>query len=390
MLWDVLSRNKNTFSLTFCISFSLICLVWQGNIFARAVSSIGKVSDRLAGVLASGFRMSDNIWIELDRYRELEKRYAAAQKLLEEYRLEKDKFDVLKRDNLSLREQLNFPRLSDDYAEVQAEVLGIRLNSISPRILINKGRDDGISVFMPVIGRAHDEDRHLIRAVVGMVVYADASTSIVQPITHPSFRLGVRIPDNKQWAMLSGNSGRMSEVLLSYIATDDERNKTTLAQSGAALDQPFLVYTSGDGGIFPRGIPVGRITREGPRESDFRTAYVRPIAPLASLDFVTVILKKPESWSEKWKEEEAADEHLVTEFGPAVFPEEETTRTAPERKPEATEKAPEKPVEKAPEKAAESGAEKAPATGPEKTEGQAPSAQPGGRRRIQNLPAAPN
>jgi rod shape-determining protein MreC len=325
MLWDILSRNKNTLSLSFTLTFSFVCLVWQGNFIARGVGFFGKVTDRISGALNSGLSLPGNIWVELDRYRELEQRYAAAQKLIEEYRLEKDKFDILKQDNRSLREALDF-QIGGEYPEVRAEVLGIRLNTISPRILIDKGRDAGIEPFMPVYARAHDKEQNLIRAAVGIVVAADSGTAVIQPLNHPAFRLGVRIPDTGQWAMLSGNSGKINDLLLSYVSPDYGAEGNPVVDPAAVVKGEKVVYTSGEGGIFPRGIPVGVFASEGGMSGDFRTAYVRPFAPISRLEFVTVILKKPEPWTQSWNRDENWGDHLVTEFGEPVYPEKDIRR----------------------------------------------------------------
>ena len=356
MLWDILWRKKNTISLTFCLSFSILCLVWQGNVFSRSAGFIGGLSDRLSGALNSGLQFTGTLWVQLDQYRELEKRYAAAQKLLEEYRLEKDKFDVLKRENESLRKQLDFA-VSPDFPEIKAEVLGMRLSSISPRIIIGRGIKDGVSAHMPVITRCYDNKQNLIRAVVGIVIAADTNTSIVQPLTHASFRLGVQMPETGQWAILSGNSGSITQALLTYISSDAAADKATISHTEFKLKLQQTVYTSGAGGIFPRGIPVGILVREGRRDGEFKTAYVKPFASFDSLDYVTVILKKPENWSINKGSQENWDEHLITPFGEPVYPEDKLHKNK-QKKEKDKEKEKEKDKEKEKEKEKEKSQDK--------------------------------
>lgn len=340
MFWDIFWRNKNGISLGFCLSFSVLCLIWQGNIFARGASVIGKLSDRLSGALSSSLRATGTIWVEIDRYRELEARYAAAQKRLEEYRLEKDKFDHLLRENIRLRRLFGFSRLTE-YPEIKAEVLSIRLNSISPRIIINRGTKDGVNIYMPVITRAHDADQNLIRCVVGMVIDVDSNSAVVQPLVHAGFRLGVRLPESGRWAVLSGNSGSITEAELIYIARDFSPEKATVDHTESPLKPGTAVVTSGAGGIFPGGIPVGTLQREGGRDGEFRTAFIRPYAPLSNLDYVTVIQKKPEVWARKKAKGKDWEEHLITPFGTPEFPEELRIAKTEHKKP-APAKLPEK------------------------------------------------
>ena len=319
MFGELFWRNRNTTSLTFCLGISFISMVWQGNLLSRGVGVIGGVGDRISNALNSTLRFTGTVFVELDRYRELERRYASAQKRLEEYRLEKDKFDALRAENDRLRKDAGFlPRV--DYRELEAEVLGVRLNSISPRIIIGKGTRDGVQVYMPVITRAHDKDQNLIRAAVGIVIAADESSAIVQPLTHGSFRLGVRLGETGQWAILSGNSGSISHAKLTYIAAEAEPNKVTISRFEGVLKEGTPVVTSGGSGLFPPGVPVGTVQSEGGRLDQFRTALLKPYAAIDRLDFVTVILKPIQPWSERVQlRKKGWDEHLQTPFGDADF-----------------------------------------------------------------------
>ena len=324
MLIDILSRNRNVASLTFCLSFSILCILWQSNPFAQGVGYFGMLADRISGTLSSGLRFTGTLWVELDQYRELEQKYESAQAAIEQYRLEKDKFDLLTAENLQLRNALGFDPHSE-FKEVRAEVLGIRLNSISPRIIIDKGSDDGLRPLMPVLARAHDLENNLVRCVVGVVAAVDSSTAIVQPITHPGFRMCVRIEETGEWSILSGKSGRATQVQLQYLTANNAPEQAVLTHSDIKIIKNRYVLSSGDGGIFPPGIPVGVIAEEGPRDGEFRTAYV------------TVVLKSPEKWATGWEQKERWEVHLETEFGPPVYTETtETSKPAPQPTPRET------------------------------------------------------
>lgn len=319
MLWDTLWRNRIILSLGFCLSFSLLCIFWQRNPLSQRIDYIGHFADRVSGFINSSLSYTGTLWVALDEYRNLEERYNKAQKLLESYRLEKDKFSFLKRQNQNLRKALAF-QASSAYPEVRAEVLGVRLNSISPRIIIAKGEEHGIRSFMPVITRTHDHRNNLIRSVVGITVFTKGDTALVQPLIHPSFELGVRIEHSQEWAILSGNSGRTNEVLLTYITSDFSPKQAILTQSTIPLIKNAVVNTSGAGGIFPPGIPIGVVSGTGRRKYDFQTAYVLPFVRISELSYVSVIIKKVEKWARVWKEDLGWQEHLKTEFGEPLYP----------------------------------------------------------------------
>ncbi len=319
MLWEIFWRNKNIFSLGFCLSFSLLCILWQRNPFSSQIGYIGRFTDRISGIINSSFDFTNTLWVEIGKYRSLEQRYIQAQKMIEEYRLEKSKFDFLQSQNKYLREALGFKPLRK-YPEVRAEVLGIRLNSISPRIIIDKGSKDGLKPLMPVVTRAYDYEQNIVHSVVGLIVMADLDIAVVQPLIHPNFQLGVRIEASREWAILSGNSGRLEEALLTYITTDFLPEQAIVTQSESPLPKNAQVYTSGSGGIFPPGIPIGLISGIGRHKNDFRTAYVKPFVQISEIDYVLVILKEVESWSASWQKQMHWEEYLKTEFGEPKYP----------------------------------------------------------------------
>ena len=303
----------------FCLSFSLLCIFWQRNPLSQKMGYVGRFADRVSSFMNSSLHYTGTLWVELDKYRTLQERYERAQETIESYRLGKDKFAFLQRENQNLREALGL-RTAVFYPEVRAEVLGIRLNSISPRIIIGKGQKDGIKSFMPVLAWAHDPKNNLIQGVVGITVVAEEETALVQPLTHPSFELGVRIEHSQEWAILSGNSGRANEALLTYITSNFAPKQPILSQSTIPLAKEALVYTSGAGGVFPSGISVGLVSGIGRRKYDFKTAYVQPFVKINELSYVSVIIKEVERWSRVWKKEPHWQDYLKTEFGTPVYP----------------------------------------------------------------------
>lgn len=319
MLWDIIGRYKNHVSLSFCVIFSLTSIVWHSkrNPFAKTASYIGTGADRISGVLNSGFQLTGVLWVEIAKYQELESRYEQAQKTIEKYSLEKDRFDSLRLENDRLRRILSFS-VKDEYPEVKAEVLGIRLNSISPRIIINKGEEDGIRPFMPVYTSAFDSENNNIRAIVGMVALTGKHISVIQPIIHPDFSIGIRIPASGHWAILSGNSRKKGRMVLSDLS-DQSIEPTAIRKDQVFLSNDRIVITSGGDGIYPAGIPVGILEKKISELNDSTVAYVKPLVPISRLDFVHVVIKSPEKWAENWQKKINWEEHLETEFGPPVY-----------------------------------------------------------------------
>jgi len=320
MLWDVIWRYKNNFSLIFCVTFSITSILWHTNTnpFARSVNYFGVLADRMSGFLNSGLRFTDGVWVEFAEYRELELRYEKAQKTIEDFRLERDKLDILRQENERLRRILDI-NVSEENDIVKAEVLGVRLNSISPRIIIDKGSASGIKPFMPVYAEAHDSSRNIIRAIVGMVASTGENVSVIQPIIHPDFKMGVRIPNTGHWAIISGNSGKKGRLLLKDFALENQ-SVNIFREAAQVKYEDNMIVTSGEGGVFPSGIPVGLLEKSMSDLAENEIVYVMPLAPIGKLDIVSVILKTPEVWNDTWQKNIDWEEHLHTEFGPPQYP----------------------------------------------------------------------
>jgi rod shape-determining protein MreC len=63
-----------------------------------------------------------------------------------------------------------------------------------------------------------------------------------------------------------------------------------MARDGASIQVGDLVVTSGMGGLFPRGIPIGRIRAIEDRGSAlFHYATITPIVDLARIDEVLLV-----------------------------------------------------------------------------------------------------
>ncbi|MCE9501349.1 MAG: rod shape-determining protein MreC, partial [Leptospira sp.] len=289
MLWDRINQYKEPVSVTFCILFSFTSLFWNGNLFVRGVASSKALSDTVSASIDSVGDLLKSSYKKLESFETVRKERDFYQKIAEEYKLLPQDLEKLKNENDALRKELGFsPKI--DYPTVKSEILSVRLNSIYRTIIIDKGSDSGIKPYMPVIGRAIDEKGQVLQALVGKVIAVSGSSSVVQPLINSNFTMGIRLPGTNLWASLSGNSGRGTEAILSFIDNGiiiDPRVFSTFQPGPNPLSTDTLstaslsklgkgVFTSGGSGIFPAGIPVGVITEEGARTGSFKTAYLRP------------------------------------------------------------------------------------------------------------------
>ena len=122
------------------------------------------------------------------------------------------------------------------------------------------GREDGARRGFPVV----DGD-----GLVGRIVETGARASRVLLVTDINSRIPVLVGRQAQRAVLQGDNGPAPR--LHYLAAD------------AVVSAGDEVYTSGVGGVLPRGLRIGTVIEDA---GSFR---VQPHARLDELDFVSIL-----------------------------------------------------------------------------------------------------
>lgn len=154
---------------------------------------------------------------------------------------------------------------------VAARVVSAPVSNFEQTIELDRGRSDGVDVNMPVVTGA---------GLVGRVVQASGSRSVVRLITDPSSAVGVRLIASGEVGIAAGEGAGRA---LSVGFIDDQTD----------IGFRELVVTSGlEGGsdIFPADIPVGRVIRNevGPGDLE-RNILIDPSATFDEVRFVKVI-----------------------------------------------------------------------------------------------------
>ncbi len=113
--------------------------------------------------------------------------------------------------------------------------------------------------------------------LVGLVTATGHGSCIVTLITDPSFGVSVRLArdTNRMLGIVRGRGDRDMDIAL----IDDS----------VTLQPGDVVVTSGVGGVFPAGLPVGVVqTRPQKQPSGERTATIRPLTTAGSLEYVFI------------------------------------------------------------------------------------------------------
>lgn len=166
---------------------------------------------------------------------------------------------ALEQENAQLRElHARMPPLVKKW--LVAEVIGIDSGTLRQRLIINRGAREGVQINQPVVDGA---------GIVGQVAHAGPWSAEVILITDPEHAIPVQVQRNGLRTIAVG-SGNADELLLPYLAVNSD------IRSGDVL------LSSGLGGVFPAGYPVGHISGVH-REANQLLAQVRA-APEARLD----------------------------------------------------------------------------------------------------------
>jgi rod shape-determining protein MreC len=202
----------------------------------------------------------------------------------------------LRKENARLRDEVesletdlrNLPEIQREYEELvnlvsekswkQGETLGARViggqtSNLEASRLLNKGVDDGVKVGMSVVSA---------EGLVGRISFTAPRYSKVLLVNDPRHAVGARLVTSGETGVLGGRNEE--DLLLDLISPE------------VPVEVGESVVTSGyDRGIYPAGIPIGRVTDVSvSRDRLSKTALVRPYVNFGKLDIVLVLMESGE------------------------------------------------------------------------------------------------
>ncbi|ANB59907.1 rod shape-determining protein MreC [Anoxybacteroides amylolyticum] len=195
---------------------------------------------------------------------------------LEEYVMLEAEVQTLKKENEELRAVLDKKESLRDFIPIEATVIGRNPDRWQEMVIINKGEQQGIKKDMAVITSS---------GLIGKIQHASQFTSTVQ-------LLSAIDRQNRISAYVQGKDGSVFGLIEGY---DDKRQALLFKQIpfDANIEKNQLVLTSGLGGIFPKGLPIGEVEEVVPDEYGLtKMAYVKPAANFYDVDEVIVVKRK--------------------------------------------------------------------------------------------------
>lgn len=180
--------------------------------------------------------------------------------------------EELKQENQRLSDLVQYhDQYADNFSTRAARVIGRDPGNWFGIVTLNIGQRDGILKNMPVVTPL---------GLAGKVVAVSGNTAQVMLITDPRSGVGALVQETRVPGVLVGTTAGGGSARLIHVPKDTE------------LAEGQVVLTSGVGGTFPKGIPIGRIVDVADEPTGlFKTATVQPFADLQRLEEALIITK---------------------------------------------------------------------------------------------------
>lgn len=148
-----------------------------------------------------------------------------------------------------------------------ARIVGTAGNAWSDTVTIDKGSGSGFESGMAVLGAG---------GVIGQIIETSSATSTVRLITDEQSGISAMVQSTRAQGMLQGQAD--GTLRLMYVPVD------------ADVKEGDLIITSGIGGLFPKGLPLGTVSSVERASNDvYYTIVVQPVSSAESDEEVLVV-----------------------------------------------------------------------------------------------------
>lgn len=266
-------KKKNKLYLVICFISIIVLLV----IFSKInIPGISKFAGNVTGIIDNVFGGIKGVFSNgFDYFGNTKKLNEENEKLKEEienleYKLLE--INTLEADNASLREKLEIKERYNHFELIYADVIIKNYDNYSETFVINKGSNEGVKEKQTVITQD---------GLLGYISTVTENTSIVTTILDPNVSVGAQIASVNKNAVVKGDFSLKNEskLKLTYIPIDTE------------VSVSEIVYTSGIGEVYPKGIPIGTIEEVINKKNEIdRYAIVKPLADINNVKSVGIIV----------------------------------------------------------------------------------------------------
>lgn len=201
----------------------------------------------------------------------LRQRNAELEQINGSLRSENFRLSEVERENTELRKFFKFAQEQPGLALRGAQIIGRNIGGESTNflniILIDLGQVHGIKVGMPVVTD---------RGLVGRISEVNNSTAKVLLISDVNSAVAALLNQSRAPGVIRGTP--QGNLLMDFIP------------QGVTIAVGEVILTSGLGGGFPKGIPIGQVVRQIQSDNEIvQQAVVNPLVDFSSLELVAVV-----------------------------------------------------------------------------------------------------
>ena len=180
-------------------------------------------------------------------------------------------------ENQRLRALLGYKQVSTQFDLVAASVIGRAPDTWSSVVVINRGTLDGVADNMAVVTEL---------GLVGHIMEAGLNSSKVQLILDPRSSVGT---------LIQRPESRVAGIVEGYINNPQQPRMINIPKN-SDVQVEDVVVTSGFGGVYPKGIVVGKIKEIHNEESGLlKYGIIAPSVNFEKLEDVAVIVASREA-----------------------------------------------------------------------------------------------
>jgi len=231
-------ENKQRFSLLGLVFFSIILVVLNKYNFKpinHIKIIIKEVIYRTSFIVSIPENYIKKSYLTIQDHLDLYKNYDLTKKKLKKLQAQKYNVEFLVAENNRLKKTLESVTFSSE--QQIAKVIIDKQSPFLRSIIINKGSNNNIKKGMAVLTNSY---------LVGKVIEVNFTTSRVLLLSDINSKIPISIEPGSIQSILSGNGDDMGIIQYSKKKLELEKDQ--------------IVYTSGTGGLFKAGIPIGKIT----------------------------------------------------------------------------------------------------------------------------------
>lgn len=240
------------------VSCFLLYFSYPKTIATFALDSIGKTLSLGTIVYGQSINALKSLYSMASYFQDLEAENLKLKLEIASLSMKQELASSLKAENVALKEILNVPQ-NIEAKFVTAKIVGTMISPFTSYAVIQAGENDNVKVNDIIRGA---------KGLIGRVTEIGNNYSTVMLINDHNSRIPVVTENSKTRGILARQDNNLKIIYL-----QENHN----AQVGE------VILTSGDGKIFPRGIPIATIVKVNDKE-----AFVEMLDDLNKIDFVVV------------------------------------------------------------------------------------------------------